>query len=128
MVSEKMAERAQNLQMQLATQAQAKYIKWIMKEEGCDADEAWAIVEGRTDPLEVEYMLGYKLADPVVQLALFKQRDKNKRRQAAINFAHTLSDEEKKLFYEQIFNEENAKSWKKTYKEEKKKAKKGISE
>lgn len=127
MVSRKMEERAQMLQLQLATQAQGKYIKWIMKEENCDAEEAWAIIEGRTDPIEYEYMLGFKLADPVIQLALFKQRNKESRRQAAYNFAQGLSEEEKKLFYEQIFNENTATSWKKAYKEEKKKAKKGIS-
>lgn len=131
MVSEKMRERAENLQMQLATQAQAKYLKWMMKElekeegEPCTIDEAWAIVEGRTEPVEYEYMLGFKLADPVIQLALFKQRSREARKQAAYNFAQGLTDEEKRLFYEQIFNEDTAESWRKTYKAERRKAKKG---
>ena len=77
---------------------------------------AMAIVQGNTDPLEPEYMLGYKLADPVLQLALFKQVSKKSRRQAANNFAATLSEEERILFWNEVFNEENAGKFKKKYK------------
>lgn len=117
----KVEDRATKLQMDLATQAQYKYIQWLMKEEQCDYDEAIAIVQGLTDPLEPEYMLGYKLADPVVQIALFKQISKKSRMQAAQNFAATLSDVEKEIFWSQVFNEETGKQFKKAYKAEKKK-------
>lgn len=138
MVSRKMEERAQLLQQTLATQAQARFVKWVIKnvkeEEGIDIDydTAWAICNGQTideetGKPEYEYMIGFKMADPVLQIALFKQRKKEARRQAAYNFAQGLSEEEKKMFYEKIFNENTATSWKKTYNEEKKKAKKGIS-
>ena len=95
-----------------------------MKEEECDYEMAMAIVQGNTDPLEPEYMLGFKLADPVLQIALFKQVSKKSRKQAAENFAATLSEEEKILFWNEVFNEETGKKFKKTYKSEKKK--KGI--
>ena len=120
----KIEDRAMQLQSDLAAQAQMKFIQWLMKEEECDYEMAMAIVMGNTDPLEPEYMLGFKLADPVVQIALFKQVSKKSRRQAAENFAATLSDPEKDLFWNEVFNEETGKQFKKAYKAEKKK--KGI--
>ena len=120
-IRDKTEEKAEAMTIQLRYQAQAKFIKWLMKEEECDESEAWAIVEGRTDPIEHEYMLGFKLADPVLQIALFKQLSKKSRIQAAKNFAETLSDEEREIFYGKVFNEETAGKFKNAYKKEKKK-------
>ena len=124
-IKTKVEDRATQLQSDLAAQAQMKYIQWLMKEEDCDYEMAIAIVMGNTDPLEPEYMLGYKLADPVLQIALFKQISKKSRRQAAENFAATLSDVEKDLFWNEVFNEQTGKQFKAEYKKEKKK--KGIT-
>lgn len=115
-IKTKVNEKAQTLTDKMAMQAQAKYIQWLMKEEECSYEMAMAIVEGRTEPMEYEYMLGYKLANPVVQLAMFKQHNKNARRQAAKNFAMTLSEEEKRIFYAEVFNEETGKKFKDEYK------------
>ena len=123
-IRNKIDDRALQLQQDLANQAQMKYIQWLMKEEECDYEEAIAIVMGNTDPLEPEYMLGYKLADPVLQIALFKQISKKARMQAAQNFAATLSEQEELIFWTEVFNPENAKQFKKAYKAEKKK--KGV--
>ena len=120
----KIEDRATQLQSDLAAQAQMKFIQWLMKEEECDYEMAMAIVQGNTDPLEPEYMLGFKLADPVLQIALFKQVSKKSRKQAAENFAATLSEEERILFWNEVFNEETGKKFRKSYKSEKKK--KGI--
>jgi len=120
-IKRKVEDRAMQLQSDLAAQTQMKYIQWLMKEEDCDYEEAMAIVMGNTDPLEPEYMLGFKLADPVLQIALFKQISKKARRQAAQNFAATLSDPEKDLFWNEVFNDETGKQFKKAYKAEKKK-------
>lgn len=124
-IKTKVEDRALQLQQDLAGQAQMKYIQWLMKEEECDYEMAIAIVTGNTDPLEPEYMLGYKLADPVLQIALFKQHPKKSRIQAAKNFAETLSDREKDLFWSEVFNEETAGKFKSEYRKEKKK--KGVS-
>ena len=123
-IRNKIDDRALQLQQDLANQAQMKYIQWLMKEEECDYEMAIAIVMGNTDPLEPEYMLGYKLADPVLQIALFKQLSKKSRMQAAQNFAATLSEQEELIFWTEVFNPENAKQFKKAYKAEKKK--KGV--
>ena len=117
----KTEEKAQLMTDQLMVQAQGKFIKWLMKQENCDATEAWAIVEGRTEPIEYEYMLSFKLANPVLQIALFKQVSKKARLQAAENFAMGLSDQERKIFYSEVFNEETAGKFKKALKKEKKK-------
>lgn len=119
-IKQKVNDRAQDLTDNLMVQAQVKYIKWLMKKEKIDYAEALAIVEGRTEPLELEYILGYKLANPILQLALFNQPSKKARRQAAENFAAGLSEEERKLFYTEVFNEATAKGFKKAYKDAKK--------
>ena len=120
----KIEDKAMETQSLMAAQAQAKYLKWLMNEEQCSYEEALAIVEGRTDPLEPDYMLGYKLSDPVVIIAIFKQIGKKNRLAAAQNFAMGLSDEEKIIFWRDVFDEKNAKQFKKKLKDEKKK--KGI--
>lgn len=125
-IRDKTEEKAQELTTKLQYQAQVKYIKWLMKEEECDETMAWAIVEGRTDPLEPKYMLGFKLANPVLDIALFKQIYKKARIQAAKNFADTLSDAEREIFYSEVFNEETAAQFKSALKKEKKK--RGVNE
>ena len=122
----KIEDKAMETQSLMAAQAQAKYLKWLMNEEQCSYEEALAIVEGRTDPLEPDYMLGYKLSDPVVIIAIFKQIGKKNRLAAAQNFAMGLSDEEKIIFWRDVFDEKNAKQFKKKLKDEKKK--KGIAD
>lgn len=120
-IKSKIEQKAQDTQSLLAVQAQARYIQWLMKEEQIDYEEALAIVQGRTDPLEPEYMLGYKLSDPVVMIALFKQPRKKKRLNAALNFADTLSPEEAVIFWGQVFDERTASQFKTKLKEEQKK-------
>ena len=120
-IKTKIEQKAQDTQSLLAVQAQARYIQWLMKEEQIDYEEALAIVQGRTDPLEPEYMLGYKLSDPVVMIALFKQPRKKKRLNAALNFADTLSPEEAVIFWGQVFDERTASQFKTKLKDEQKK-------
>ena len=127
-IKSKIEDKAQETTDTLQFQAQARFIKWLMKEEDVDQETAWAIVEGRTDPPEYDYMLGFKLANPVLQLALFSQISKEKRKQAAENFAATLSDPERELFYSEVFDEKNAKKFKDIMKKEKKKARRGKHE
>ena len=116
----KIENKATDLQNTLAVQAQAKYIQWLMKEEDIDYETAMAIVEYRTDPIEWEYTLGYKLADPVWMIAIFKQSGKDKRRSAAENFAKGLRPEEAEIFWGQVFNVETGKKFKNEYKKAKK--------
>ncbi len=125
-IKSKIEEKAIETQQTLAAHAQMKYLNWLMKEEECSYEEAIAIVQGLTDPREPEYMLGYKLSDPVVMIAIFKQHGKNNRLAAARNFAATLDEDERILFWNEVFDEKNAKQFKKKYKEEGKK--KGLKD
>lgn len=125
-IKSKIEQKAMETQQILATQAQGKYLGWLMKEEQCDYEEAIAIVTGNTEPKEPEYMLGYKLSDPVWMIAIFKQGGKKNRIAAAHNFSELLSDEEKEIFWNEVFDEKTAKKFKKKLKEEKKK--KGIDD
>lgn len=120
----KIEEKALDVNAQLTAQAQMKYLSWLMNEEQIDYEEALAIVQGRTDPVEWEYILGYKLSDPALMIALFKQPRKKNRINAAKNFADTLEPEEAAIFWTQVFDEENGKQFKEKLKEEKKKSKK----
>ena len=119
-IRSKIEDKAMDTQQILAAQAQAKYLSWLMKEESCSYEEALAIVQGRTDPLEPEYMLGYKLADPVWMIAIFKQHPKKNRIKAAHNFAELLTEEERILFWKEVFDEKTCKKFKKQYKKAKK--------
>lgn len=118
-IRDKTEAKAQQMTDTLQAQAQADYIKYVMEEEECDSEMAWAIVLGNTDPIEYEYMLGFKLANPILQLALFKQVSKKSRLQAAKNFEAQLSDPEREIFYSKVFNEETAGKFKKALKDEK---------
>lgn len=125
-IRSKLEETALEKSQDLDFKAQAEYIRWLMKEEDCSYEEAIAIVQGRTEPLEVEYMLGYKLSSPAWMIALFKQPGKKRRLNAALNFAETLSDEEKIVFWRDVFNAETGKAFKDKWKKEKKK--KGVKD
>ena len=59
-------------------------------------------------------------------IAIFKQHGKNNRLSAARNFAATLTEEERILFWNEVFDEKNAKQFKQKYKKEAKK--KGLKD
>lgn len=117
MIIDKVKNKAADLQTTLAGHAQMRYLNWIMQEENCTYDEALAIVSGRTDPQEPEYILGYQLADPVLQIALFAQARKTKRDQAAQNFARSLPDDLAAIFWKDVYTDEGRKKFLKKYKQ-----------
>lgn len=112
--------KAMNLQSDMASRAQLRYVHWLAKEDGISIDEAWNQCLGNSDPVNPDHTLGYKIADPVLQLALFGQLSKAKRIQAAKNFAATLTDEERERFYKEVFNEETGQKFKNALKKQKK--------
>lgn len=96
----KIEDKAWQLTDTLAAQARSKYIAWVMKEEEVDYETAVALATGKTDPIEYEFTLGYKLADPILQIAMSAQPGKKNRELAIANFEKTLGPEELKLFRE----------------------------
>lgn len=126
MIKDKFLNKVYEVQSQAAGIAQNKFIQWVMKEEDCSYEEAYAICTGHTDPREPVYTLGFKLSDPVWELAIFKQRNRKKRAQAADNFRQLLEPDELILFDEQVNTENARKQFNEEYKEKKKDPKKSI--
>lgn len=119
---DKIEDKAWQLTDTLAAQARSKYISWIMKEEEVDYETAVALATGKTDPIEYEFTLGYKLADPILQIAMSAQPGRKNRELAIANFEKTLEPEELKLFRESC-GADARKHFKQKLKEEKKRAK-----
>lgn len=116
--------KAQTMTDNVALEHQRRYIEEVMKMDICDYDTAWAKCLGETDPPEYGHMLAFKM-HPILCYALYNQRSKKARLQAAENFAADLCEEERKLFYGFFFNPETASKYKNAMKKEKKKAKEG---
>ena len=118
-VTEKIKEKAWQGIDASDAMARAKFIEWVMEEEDCDYETAYALCTRRTDPVEPEYSLGYKMASPVYQVAMNAQLRKSKREQAIENFKQMLEPDELELFEKEVLTKDTRKIWK----EEKKKQK-----
>ena len=99
--------------------ARSRFIEWVMKEEECDYETAYALCTRHTDPVEPEYSLGYKMASPVYQVAMNAQVRRSKREQAIENFKQMLEPDELEIFERDVLTKDTRKMWK----EEKKKQK-----
>ena len=119
-VKSKIEDKAIDLRNTSAAQAKAQYIQKVMKWEEVDYEVAFYIVNGKTDPKEPEYTLGYKMADPVMMLAMFGQLSKKKREMARDQFRRTLDDDELQLFNDYVNKNDVDKEWKTEYKSAKK--------
>lgn len=97
-------DKAFELHDKLQGEAQVKFIQHVMKEEEVDWDMAYAICIGRCEPREPEYTLGYKLSDPMMLLAMFKQPGRKARAQAVANFEEGLEPDELELFRSEVLN------------------------
>lgn len=95
-------EKAWQLHDTLQATAQADFIAKVMKWENCSYEEAHAICTGNTIPKEPEYTLGFKMCDPLMQLAMNAQLRKKDREEAISNFKKTLDPDELNLFIENV--------------------------
>ena len=119
-IKSKIEDKAITLRNTSAAQAKAEYIQKVMKWEEVDYETAFYIVNGRTDPREPEYTLGYKMADPIMMMAMFGQISKKKREMARDQFRKTLEDDELQLFNDYVNKNDVDKEWKTEYKAAKK--------
>ena len=99
--------------------ARSRFIEWVMKEEDCDYETAYALCTRHTDPVEPEYSLGYKMASPVYQVAMNAQVRRSKRVQAIENFKQMLEPDELEIFENEVLTKDTRTMWK----DEKKKQK-----
>lgn len=116
-------EVAWDLHDRLQAEAQVRFIQYVMNEEEVEWEMAQAICQGRTDPPEPEYTLGYKLADPLGMMAMNMQLSKKKRKEATENFMKELNEAETKLFLEEVAPMDTRAMFKAALKKEKKKQK-----
>lgn len=121
-VTEKIKEKAWQGIDASDAMARSKFIQWVMKEEECDYETAYALCTRRTDPVEPEYSLGYKMASPVYQVAMNAQLRKSKREQAIENFKQMLEPDELELFEKEVLTKDTRKMWKNEKKKQKVKA------
>lgn len=89
--------QAMDLTKVLESRAQLNFIKWVAKEKKIDFYQAQLICHGKTDPIEWEYTLGYKMSNPVYMIAMNLQRKAN-REKAMENFKKELTPEEREIF------------------------------
>ena len=99
-IREKAAERAEMSEARdyLRGRGQLQFVQSVMELENCTYEKAMDYCLGRTDPVHTEYTLGYKLADPVWSIGIYKQIGHHARAKAAANFRKLLTPEEDELF------------------------------
>lgn len=124
-IRDKARERAEHTYVReyAKSKGQGAFLEDVMRWEGCSLEEAMLYCTGKTDPIHWEYTLGYKLADPVWNIGIYKQIGHHARAKAAANFRKLLTPEEDELFVTQCLGK-TARAIRKDYKREIKAAKK----
>jgi len=112
-------DKAYDLQASMASQARMRYIGDVMMWEDVDYDTAVAICTGRTDPVEHEYTLGYKMCDPIYLLAMSAQASRKRREAAVLHFEELLSPEELDIFRRDVMDRGFRETFKKSLKHRK---------
>lgn len=122
----KIKEAAQQLTTSMLMDAQDQFVKFVMAEEDVSYYEALAICEGRTDPIEINYTVGFKICNPVLQKALSKKKTRDK---ALKTIEESLTAEELQYFRNEILPQDpDGSKWNEAYHVKKSEAKKSKSE
>lgn len=125
-IMNKAENKAEDIHQKQAVEARSRYYLYVMEQEGCTLEEAVNLCTGQTEPPVAEYMLGWKLADPFVQLGLFHSGKKVRERYIR-HLEKDMTPEELKLFREDVLTQDNVARFKaaldaKSEEHEKKKA------
>lgn len=118
-IKEWATDKAYDLQTSMSSQARMRYIGDVMRWEDVDYDTAVAICTGRTDPVEHEYTLGYKMCDPIYLLAMNAQASRKRREAAIRHFEGLLSREELDIFRREVMDKGFRETFKKSLKRRK---------
>lgn len=97
-------EKAELDKAQKAAMARARYYQYVAAEENCDLETAIEICAGRTDPQQPEYMLGFKICDPYVQIGLFAS-GKEVRERFRRHLEEDMTPAEIELFHKDVLTE-----------------------
>lgn len=111
-------EKAELDRANRAAIARAKYYNWVANEENCTLEEAREICAGRTDPQRPEYMVGFKICDPYVQIGLFASGQEVRERYQR-HLEEDMTPAEVELFRSEVLTESAKKAFLKKIKKEK---------
>lgn len=103
-IKDKAIEKAELDRAQKAAMARARYYRYVANEEKCDLETAREICAGRTDPQMPEYMLGFKICDPYVQIGLFASGEEVRERYCR-HLVKDMTPAEIELFYKDVLTE-----------------------
>lgn len=118
----KLKDAAMQLNSQMIIDAQDQFIKFVMAEEDVSYYEALAICEGRTDPVEICYTVGFKLSNPTLQKAMSKKKT---RENAIKTFESALSADELQYYRAEILPQDpDGSKWNEAYHAKKSEARK----
>lgn len=94
-------EWAENLHDRTQMDAQMRYLAWLQQEYNIDAGTAieWVSSEG---PEHADIRLGYKMADPIVQLAMWGPRTSKAKKIAQEKFRNGLDEWERAKWDEEV--------------------------
>ena len=92
---------AENLHDRTQMDAQMRYLAWLRQEYQIDAGTAieWVNSEG---PEHADIRLGYKMADPIVQLAMWGPRTSKAKKIAQEKFRNGLDEWERAKWDEEV--------------------------
>lgn len=108
-------EKAELDRANRAAIARAKYYNWVANEENCTLEEAREICAGRTDPQKPEYMVGFKICDPYVQIGLYASGQEVRERYQR-HLEEDMTPAEIELFHKDVLTESAIKRFKKELK------------
>lgn len=89
---------ARELRQKLQFKAEDKFIKKVMKWEKCTRSEAIDYCIGKSPVRHPEYILGYRMSDPVLMQAMYCQIKKENRDKVKADFRATLDPDCRELF------------------------------
>lgn len=112
-------EKAELDKAQKAALARARYYQYVANEENCTLEKAVEICAGRTDPQMPEYMLGFKICDPYVQIGLFAS-GKEIRERYRRHLEGDMTPAEIELFHKDVLTESAIKRFREELKNQKK--------
>lgn len=97
-IKERIEDRAREVRQTMAFQAQGQFIAKVQKWEKCTWDEAVELCSGKSPERHPEYILGYKMADPVLMEAMYLQVPRKNRESARMYFRETLDPDCLEIF------------------------------
>lgn len=109
-----MEDMARDLRSRLQMDAQGQFVGKVQKWEKCTWDEAVDLCSGKSPERHPEYILGYRMADPLLLKAMYAQISRKAMKEAKAHFRETLPPDCQELFDKEC--DSIGAAWRKEYK------------